>query len=95
MALARVVTFEGVDQSRVDAVRKQITEGGPPEGFPQNAEIIVLHDADQQKALAVLLLESEEDYRKAHEILDAMPGDNTPGNRTSVEKYEVAVRNST
>lgn len=93
MALARVVTFEGVDEDRIDQVRNQINEGDPPEGLP-DSEIIVLHDSGAQKALAILLLETEDDYRKADEVLGGMPADNTPGQRTGVDKYEVAVRRS-
>jgi hypothetical protein len=58
------------------------------------AEIIVLHDAEAQKSLVVLMLDSEEDYNKADEILNAMPADDTPGQRSSVKKYDVAMRMS-
>jgi hypothetical protein len=91
MALARVVTFDGVSKDRMDQMEREMREGSPPEGFPQ-AELIVLHDPDAEKSLVVMLLDSEEDYQKAHEILDAMPAGDTPGNRTAVQKYNVAMR---
>jgi hypothetical protein len=74
-------------------MRQEMEGGQPPEGMPP-AEIIVLHDAEASKSLVVLLLESEEDYAKADEILNAMPTEDTPGRRTSVKKYDVAVHMS-
>ena len=55
---------------------------------------LVLHDAQAEKSVVVILLDSEEDYAKADEILNAMPGGDTPGQRSSVKKYEVASRMS-
>lgn len=92
MALARVVTFDGVDSDRINHVKQQIEGGERPEEIP--TEIIVLHDPDGEKSLTIVFFENEEDYRKGHEFLDSMPRDNTPGQRTSVQKYDVAVRSS-
>jgi hypothetical protein len=91
MALARVVTFDGVSKDRMDEMNREMEEGQPPEGFPP-AEVIALHDPDTEKSLVVILLENEDDYQKAHEILDAMPAGDTPGQRSSVTKYNVALR---
>jgi hypothetical protein len=91
MALARVVTFEGVDRERVEALRQQIGQGGPPEGLPAS-EIILLTDLDAGRAQVILFFDSEEDYRRGDEVLQAMPSEETPGRRTGVAKYEVAVR---
>jgi hypothetical protein len=54
----------------------------------------VLHDPQAEKALVVLFFDSEDDYRKGDEVLGVMPADETPGQRTSVTKYDVAVRMS-
>ena len=91
MALARVVSFEGVGSDRIAELKSSIESGEPPEGMPPS-ELLILHDPDGQRSLAVVLVENEDDYQKAHEILDAMPGPDTPGQRTSVTKYDVAVR---
>lgn len=91
MALARVVTFDGVDSARIAEVASRIEQGEPPEGMPPS-ELMILHDPDAQRALAIVILDNEDDYAKAHEILDSMPGDGTPGSRTSVTKYHVAGR---
>jgi len=91
MALARVVTFEGVSKDRMEELNKQMQEGEAPEGFPPS-ELVVLHDADAEKSLVVVFFESEDDYRKGDEILSAMPAGDTPGQRTSVSKYDVAIR---
>jgi len=91
MALARVVTFDGVTQERMDELNKQMESGEPPEGMP-SAELLVLHDADAGKAIAIVIVESEDDYQKVDEILGNMPAGDTPGQRTDVGKYDVAVR---
>ena len=91
MALARVVTFDGVTKDRMDQMRNEMEGSDPPEGFP-SSELIVMHDADAEKSLVVVIFENEDDYRKGDEILSAMPAGDTPGQRTSVTKYEVAAR---
>ena len=91
MALARVVTFEGVSKDRMDQLNKQMQEGETPEGLPPS-ELVVLHDPDAEKSLVVVFFETEDDYRRGDEILSAMPAGDTPGQRTSVTKYDVAIR---
>jgi hypothetical protein len=54
----------------------------------------VLHDADAEKSLVVVVFDNEDDYRKGDEILNSMPAGDTPGKRTSVSKYDVAMRMS-
>ena len=34
MALARVVTFDGVDQEQIERMRQEMGGGPPPVGFP-------------------------------------------------------------
>jgi hypothetical protein len=92
MALARVVSFEGVGSDRMAQLKGEIEgRSGPPEGMP-SSELVILHDPDAERSLAIVFFENEDDYQKGHEILDAMPGPETPGRRTSVTKYDVAVR---
>jgi hypothetical protein len=91
MALARVVTFDGVDSNRMQQMQSEMEGGRPPEGMPP-AEIIVLHDADAAQSTVIILFDNEEDYAKGDEILSAMPADDTPGQRTSVKKYDVPMR---
>jgi hypothetical protein len=91
MAIARVVSFEGVNRARLDQMNREMSEGEQPEGL-NATEVIVLHDAEAGKALAIVFFESEDDYKRGHEILDAMPAGDTPGRRTAVTRYDVAVR---
>jgi hypothetical protein len=42
----------------------------------------------------ILFFENEDDYRRGDEALNAMPAGDTPGQRTSVTKYDVAHRMS-
>jgi hypothetical protein len=91
MAVARVVTFDGVSKDRMQEMEKEMEGGQPPEGFPQS-ELLVLHDADAEKSLVVVVFDNEEDYLKGDEILNAMPAGDTPGQRTSVTRYDVSMR---
>jgi len=91
MALARVVTFEGVSKDRMEEMDREMRDGQPPEGFPA-AELVVLHDPEAETSLAIVIFETEDDYRRGDEILNAMPAGDTPGQRTSVTKYNVATR---
>jgi hypothetical protein len=91
MAVARVVTFDGVTKDRMDEMNREMSEGDPPEGFP-SAEVIVLHDAGAEKSLVVVIFETDDDYNRADEITNAMPAGDTPGKRTSVTRYDVAQR---
>jgi hypothetical protein len=90
MALARVVSFDGVSQDRVEEMKQQMNEGRPDD-IPAS-EIVMLYDAEAQKSIVVLFFDSEDDYDRADATLSAMPADETPGRRSSVGKYEVAVR---
>jgi hypothetical protein len=91
MALARVVTFEGVSKDRMDEMDREMKDGQPPEGFP-GTEIVVLHEPEAEKSLAIVFFETEDDYKRGDEMLSAMPAGDTPGRRTSVTKYDVATR---
>jgi hypothetical protein len=91
MPFARVVTFDGVSKSRMDEMQKEMEGGDPPEGFPP-AEMVVLHDPEAEKSLVMIIFENEDDYKKGDEILSGMPAGDTPGQRTSVTKYDVAMR---
>ncbi len=91
MALARVVSFEGVGSDRMAQMAKEIEEGEQPEGL-NATELLLLHDPEAEQALAVLFFENEDDYAAGHAILDAMPAGDTPGRRASVTKYHVAGR---
>jgi hypothetical protein len=91
MALARVVSFNGVNKDRIEALRQEIGEGGRPDEVPAS-EILILHDPDAEESLAILFFENDDDYRRGDAALNAMPSDDTPGSRTSVRKYDVAIR---
>ena len=91
MALARVVTFEGVSKDRIAEIQKELSEGERPAEIPAS-ELIVLHDADTEKSLVLVFFDSEDDYKRGDEALSSMPAGDTPGRRTSVTKMDVAVR---
>lgn len=93
MALARVVSFDGVDAERITALKQQIESGERPEDIPAT-EILMLHDPTADKAVTVLFFDTEADYAAGDAVLSAMPAGETPGNRTSVTKYDVVGRMS-
>ena len=91
MALARVVSFDGVNSDRIAEMKREMEGNERPDNVPAT-EIIILHDRDADKALAIVFFENEDDYRQGDEALSAMPAGDTPGQRTSVTKYQVAIR---
>jgi hypothetical protein len=91
MAIARVVAFDGVSDSRVAELRQRMSENPRPDEIPAT-EMMVLHDPQAGSALAILFFDTEEAYQKGDQTLSAMPADETPGSRTSVKKYNVAIR---
>ena len=91
MALARVVTFDGVDANRMQQMTQELEGQERPDDIPAT-EFVVLHDADAEKAVAIVFFDNEDDYARGDAALNAMPPGDTPGQRTSVKKYEVAFR---
>ena len=91
MALARVVSFDGVNRDRIKEMESEMQGSEPPEGLPAK-EIIVLHDPDAEKSVVIVFFDNEEDYQRGDEVLSAMPAGDTPGERTGVAKYDVAIR---
>ncbi len=91
MALARVVTFDGVDAERMASVKDELESGERPDGLPAT-EFLMLHDAAANRAVAIVFFDSESDYATGDATLSAMPADDTPGTRTSVTKYDVVTR---
>jgi hypothetical protein len=91
MALARVVSFEGVSKDRMEEIGSERRESEPPEGLDAT-EVVVLHDPEAEKSLVIFFFESEDDYRRGDEVMNALPTEDTPGQRTAVTKYEVAMR---
>ena len=91
MALARVVSFEGVSKERMDELAREMREGDRPQDLPAT-EVVMLHDPEAEKSVVILFFETEDDYRRGDEVLSAMPADDTPGQRTSVTKYDVPIR---
>ena len=91
MALARVVSFEDIDADRIATLKSEIEDGEKPEGLPAT-EMMILHDPEAERALAIVFFDNEADYRTGDEFLSSMPASDTPGRRTSVTKHEVAVR---
>lgn len=91
MALARVVSFDGVSSDHMAEMTARMQNDDPPEGLDVT-EMLLLHDPDSEQALAVLVFADEDAYRSGDAILDAMPAGDTPGRRDAVRKYTVAWR---
>jgi hypothetical protein len=93
MALARVVSFDGVSSARMEEMRRDLEGSERPENVPAS-EIIVLHDPEEEKSVVILFFENQDDYDRGDEALNAMPAEETPGRRASVKRYDVAARMS-
>jgi hypothetical protein len=89
--LARVVTFDGVSTDRMNEMKQEMEGGQPPEGLDAK-ELLVLHDPGSEKSLVVVFFDDEDAYKRGDEILSSMPTGDTPGQRTSVARYDVAHR---
>jgi hypothetical protein len=91
MALVRAVEFDGVTQQTIDNVAAMINSSdAPPDEIPAQ-QIVVLWDPDGQKSLTLVFFANDDDYARGDAALNAMPAGDTPGTRTSVTKYQVAV----
>ncbi len=91
MPLARVVTFDGVSSDRMSQMQSEMEGSERPDNVPAK-EIVVLHDPEAEQSLVIVFFETDEDYQRGDEALSAMPAGETPGQRTSVAKYQVAFR---
>ena len=77
MAIARVVTFDGVDSNRMAEMQRELEGSERPDDVPAK-EIIVLHDPQASKSLVIVFFDSEDDYRQGDAALSAMPAAETP-----------------
>jgi hypothetical protein len=92
MALARVGSSKASTQTasrsssarcvRASGRRKLRGDRGRRAARPPEAE----------KSVVILFFEAEDDDRRGDEALNPMPAGDTPGCRTSVLKYDVAIR---
>jgi hypothetical protein len=62
-----------------------------PEDIPAT-EVIDLDDPEDERSLAIVFFVNEEDYAQGDAALSAMPAGDTPGARSSVSKYNLAIR---
>ena len=61
MAVARVVSFDGVSSARVAEMERDMISEQPPEGLDAK-EMIVLHDPDAERAVVLVLFDDEDAY---------------------------------
>jgi hypothetical protein len=91
---ARVARWEGADPDTLRSTAEQIGQeagSGPPEGVPAKG-LLLLHDLEAGRAMAITLFETEDDYRQGDKTLDEMsPPGQGMGRRVAVDRYEVAV----
>jgi hypothetical protein len=91
MAIVRAVEFSGVTQQTIDNVAAMINSSDAPPAEIPAKQIVVLWDEAAQKSLTLVFFDNEADYQQGDAALNAMPAGDTPGTRTSVTKYQVAV----
>ena len=107
---ARVARFEGLDTSRIDAdiadMKQQMDAGRSgelPEGAPEEARVLMetvtrwvqLVDRDKGTAVGIAFCATQDDARRADEVLDAMSPPDGAGRRLgNAEIYEVVLDES-
>lgn len=91
MALARVVVFNGITRERIDEMNREMEGREQPENVPAS-EFVMLHDPEADKSVVIFFFETDDDYKRADEALNAMPAGDTPGQRESVTRYDVVMR---
>jgi hypothetical protein len=91
MSLVRAVAFEGVDAERMAELAQQVETGERPEDVPIT-ELLVLHDEASGRALVLQFFANDADYERGAAVFSAMPATDTPGQRTSVDRYTVVAR---
>ena len=107
---ARIARFEGLDTSRIDEdvadMKRQMDAGRSgelPEGAPEEARELMetvtrwvqLVDRDKGTAVGIAFCASEDDARRADEVLNAMSPPEGAGRRLdAAEIYEVVLDES-
>jgi hypothetical protein len=91
MSVVRAVTFEGVSAERVANLVSRMESGERPEDVPVT-EMMMLHDEANDRALVLQFFADDADYARGEAVFAAMPADETPGTRASVDRYTLAVR---
>jgi hypothetical protein len=105
----RIARFEGVDPDRIDPILDGIRgslenarSGEVPAEAPDEVRVLVetvaryvqLVDRDTGRLLGLTFCRTEDDLRRADEVLNAMSPDEGGGARTGVELWEVAIDES-
>jgi hypothetical protein len=92
---ARIVRFTDINRQRIDDLKSEIESGeAAPEGMP-SSQMRMFIDESQGTAGVVMFFDSEEDMRKADEVLNSMDSSDTPGTRASVDQGEVLIEAQT
>ena len=107
---ARVARFEGLDRDRIDEdiaeMKRQMDAGRSgdlPEGAPEDARALMetvtrwvqLVDREKGTAVGIAFCASEEDARRADEVLNAMsPGEGQGRRIGPADIYEVVLHES-
>jgi hypothetical protein len=93
---ARVAQWKSAEAKAMEEsaaeIKAQAESGdGPPPGVPAK-EFLLLQDPEGGRAIAIMLFESEDDYRQGDEVLNSMsPPSGGMGERVSVDRYELAI----
>ena len=87
---ARVARWEGSDPQAVRDMAEDVKKQAPSGALRASRQS--LGRCSSTPSMAIMLFESEEQMRRAHEVLDAQPSPrDTGGRRVSVGMFEVAV----
>ena len=90
MAVARVVSFDGVSSDRVAEMQRDMQDDEQqPEGL-DSTEMIMLHDRDSERSLVILFFDNQDDSARAIEFLGAIAASEARGHRCSLAELRSA-----
>jgi len=93
---ARVATFQHDSTDSVDKMLESMqseSESGPPEGLEDAKGWMIFVDRKNAKSVGIIFFEDEEALRRGDEALNNMsPPDESGAKRTSVDIYEVPIK---
>jgi hypothetical protein len=93
---ARVATFQHDSSESVDKMLESMqseSESGPPPGLEDAKGWMVFVDRKNAKSVGIIFFEDEEALKRGDEVLNNMsPPDESGAKRTSVDFYEVPIK---
>ena len=89
---ARIARFEGGEPDSMTAQVREDMASGPPPGLEDATGFWLLVDRERGTSLGIVFFADEEGLKRGDEALNAMSPGEGGGQRSTVEIYEVLMR---